>query len=381
MELTIQAGLLKRLFRAVGKVIRTCTKFPALGHVELVAEPGSLKLRAVCMEGLQATARLDVTEAGAMCLVERGGSVLLEHRMLRDALENVSDRAMVTLTGMGNRLRLTEPGGEWRLLLSEDELPPEDDSLYADSKLVLVHALEPSAALRGLLEFAPQRDPRKALLGIHLTRRGGRLWAEATTGRIAARQELKLEERSRLGIGPVDCIVPAELVRLIAQRQGDWRLLIGQQRIEASLIEGAVEIKYNARLIDGPYPNLTEIMDEERTNCVTMGTLERKGLLGALKRAGRVTHAICLEQKTDCVRLRCADPIARELFSCALSGHLGGVTAIGFNVGYLLTLLNHVPREDQVTLRIKSARHPVILGGAGGQVEMIIMPVRLEDEA
>jgi DNA polymerase-3 subunit beta len=362
----VRESLLKPLQLAAGVVERRQT-LPVLANVLLSLEPGMLRITGTDLEvEIRGTLPLDSP-------VE-AGEITVPARKLLDICRSLPDGAAITVsTDTDNRIRIQS--GRSRFTLAT--LPAEDFP-EVDREPGRIQFLISQGRLKGLLDqtsFAmAQQDVRYYLNGMLWEITAGRLRAVATDG-----------HRLALADAAVD-VTPGERVQAILPRKGvqelarllgddaDAQVVIGTNHVR---VEGA-DYHLTTKLVDGAYPDYERVLPRNG-NRIVEG--DRELLRQAFYRA-----AILSNEKYRGVRLGLTQGMltavannpeqerAEEEVSVAYEGDQ---LEVGFNVSYLLDVLNALPGA-RVRFCMADANSSVLLTNPDDtDATYVIMPMRL----
>jgi DNA polymerase III subunit beta len=236
----------------------------------------------------------------------------------------------------------------------------------------------PQQALRrglSLVQYAmAQQDIRYYLNGLLMVVEDGALKLVATDGHRLAFAALKLGA----GLPRQEVIVPRktvlELAKLLAESDDPVRIEISAT--QAAFSFGSVELV--SKLIDGKFPDYTRVIPTGHKNRLQA---EREPLRQALQRA-----AILSNEKFRGVRWVVSDGALKIVSSNAEQEeaheelevkYSGDNLDIGFNVNYLLDVLNNVAGEALECAFGDSASSALITYASEKDFKYVVMPMRI----
>jgi DNA polymerase-3 subunit beta len=358
--------LLGPLAAAAGIIERRHT-LPILSNVLIERAAGVLSFLATDIE-------IQITARGA---VEPGGeprAVTVGARKLVDILRALPEDAEVTLQQQDKRLQLK--AGKSRFALQT--LPAEDFPRLAKPAGEAARFSLPQKALRrllGLVQYAmAQQDIRYYLNGLLMVVEEGQLRLVATDGHRLAYVSTPLEAQ----LARQEVIVPRktvlELAKLLADSDDEVRIELSAT--QAAFSFGAVDLV--SKLVDGKFPDYTRVIPTGHRNRLL---IEREVLRQALLRA-----AILSNEKFRGVRWVLTDGSLKIVSSNAeqeeaeesLEVSYGGdALDIGFNVNYLLDVLNNVP-GGQVECSFGDASSSALIRfPSEAEFKYVVMPMRI----
>jgi DNA polymerase-3 subunit beta len=352
---------------AVSGIIERRHTLPILSNVLIERGAGSLSFLATDIE-IQITARTAIEVTGEARAVTVGA------RKLVDILRALPEGAEVTLQQQDKRLQVKS--GKSRFALQT--LAPEDFPRLARPAGEVARFAMPQKALRqliGLVQYAmAQQDIRYYLNGLLMVVEDGQLKLVATDGHRLAYAGAALEPR----VPRQEVIVPRktvlELAKLLADADDEVRVEVSAT--QAVFAFGAVELV--SKLIDGKFPDYTRVIPAGNKNRLEV---QREPLRQALQRA-----AILSNEKFRGVRLVLTDGSLKIVSSNTEQeeaeetlevGYSGDALDVGFNVNYLLDVLNNVPGGEVRCAFGDSASSALFEFPAQPGFRYVVMPMRI----
>jgi DNA polymerase-3 subunit beta len=352
---------------AVSGIIERRHTLPILSNVLIDTAGGSLSFLATDIE-IQITARATVG-AGADARALTVGA-----RKLLDILRALPEGTEVTLQPQDKRLLVK--AGKSRFTLQT--LPAEDFPRLAKPAGQAARFTLSQKVLRrllGLVQYAmAQQDIRYYLNGLLMVVEEGHLKLVATDGHRLAFAAVKLGA----DLPRQEVIVPRktvlELTKLLAD--SDQELNIELSGTQASFSFGAIELV--SKLIDGKFPDYTRVIPTQHKNRLQVG---REPLRQALLRA-----AILSNEKFRGVRWVLAEGALKIVSSNAEQeeaheelevNYAGDALDIGFNVNYLLDVLNNVSGSDIECAFGDASSSALISYATEKDFKYVVMPMRI----
>ena len=366
MKFSIQReDFLKPLQQVIGVVERRQT-LPVLGNVLLNANRKSVQLTATDLEvELQSHVNVAVTETG---------DITLPARKLLDICRTLPAEAQLDISVKKDRALVRS--GKSRFTLST--LPATEFPVIDKIKSARKFSLQESA-LHGLIErtaFAmAQQDVRYYLNGLMLESVTGTLRAVATDGHRLAMCELMAD----VGEG-VDqqVIVPRkgiqELQRLLEQKDADIQVEIGSNHIRII----TDELRFTSKLIDGRFPDYQRVMPK---NADKRLLINRDLLRQALTRTSILSNekyrGIRLEFSENNIKIQSHNQEQEEAVEEIDAHYDSEAIVIGFNVTYLLDVLNAINTDD-VEMFLSDGNSSALINKPGDEdCRYVVMPMRL----
>ena len=352
---------------AVSGIIERRHTLPILSNVLIDGSADTLSFLATDIE-IQINARSGLASARDARALTVGA------RKLLDILRALPEDAEVSLQPQDKRL-LVKAG---RSRFSLQTLPAEDFPRLAKAAGEVARFTMAQKALRrllGLVQYAmAQQDIRYYLNGLLMVVEGGELKLVATDGHRLAFAALPLTAN----LPRQEAIVPrktvVELAKLLAESDDEVRLELSPT--QAGFSFGSIELV--SKLIDGKFPDYTRVIPTQHKNRLQA---EREPLRQALQRA-----AILSNEKFRGVRWVLTDGSLKIVSSNADQeeaqeelevGYAGDALDIGFNVNYLLDVLNNVAGNELECAFGDSSSSALISYPSEKGFKYVVMPMRI----
>jgi DNA polymerase-3 subunit beta len=352
---------------AVSGIIERRHTLPILSNVLIERAQDTLAFLATDIE-IQIAARSGIDAPAEARAVTVGA------RKLLDILRALPEGAEVVLQQQDKRLLVK--AGKSRFTLQT--LAAEDFPRLAKPAGESARFEMEQKALRRLLSLVQyamaQQDIRYYLNGLLMVVDEGSLKLVATDGHRLAYAALKLGAQ----LPRQEVIVPRktvlELGKLLADSDAPVKIEIAAT--QAAFSFGAIDLV--SKLIDGKFPDYTRVIPTSHKNRLQ---IEREPLRQALLRA-----AILSNEKFRGVRWVLADGSLKIVSSNAEQEeaheelevqYSGDALDIGFNVNYLLDVLNNVSGETIECAFGDSASSALITYGSEKDFKYVVMPMRI----
>src|SRR5437764_3970424 len=351
---------------AVSGIIERRHTLPILSNVLIERTTQALSFLATDIE-IQITARSTLMAGGDPRAVTVGA------RKLVDILRALPEDTEVTLQQQDKRLLVK--AGKSRFTLQT--LPAEDFPRLArpagEARFVL--SQKALRRLLGLVQYAmAQQDIRYYLNGLLMVVEDRQLKLVATDGHRLAYASLKLNAE----LPRQEVIVPRktvlELVKLLAD--SDEEVAIELSTTQAAFSFGTVEVV--SKLVDGKFPDYTRVIPTQHKNRLQT---EREPLRQALQRAAILSNEkfrgvrwVLTEGSLKLVSSNAEQEEAQEDLDVKYSGD---ALDIGFNVNYLLDVLNNVPGSAVECAFGDSSSSALISYASEQDFKYVVMPMRI----
>ncbi|MGE0357133.1 MAG: DNA polymerase III subunit beta [Burkholderiales bacterium] len=359
-------ALLAPLQHVTGIVERRHT-LPILSNVLIQAHGGSVDFVATDLE-VQITAKAALESGGAE------GSITVGARKLYDILRSLPEDAEVALDAKENRMVVRAGKSRFNLqTLAAADFPRMVESRDATRTLTL-----PQKALKNalrLVQFAMAvQDIRYYLNGVLFSVEKNTLRVVATDGhRLSfAAENLGEEHESVEAILPRKTVL--ELIKLLGDTDDPVTLSIGSNQVRFSL--GGIEIV--SKIVEGKFPDYQKVIPTTHHNRVT---LERVTLAQSLNRAAILSNdkirGVRLVFTKNALSIICTNNEQEEAEEGLTIDYDGDPLDIGFNISYLLDVLNHVDSET-VTVTMGDSNSSALIQIPGNdEFKYVVMPMRI----
>jgi len=352
---------------AVSGIIERRHTLPILSNVLIEHGVGALTFLATDIE-IQITSRTALESSGD------ARSVTVGARKLVDILRALPESAEVTLQQQDKRLQVK--AGKSRFVLQT--LPAEDFPRLAKPVGEVARFSLQQKELRrllGLVQYSmAQQDIRYYLNGLLMVVEDKALKLVATDGHRLAFASMALESK----LPRQEVIVPRKTVLELAKllSDSDAQVRIELSSAQASFAFGAVDLV--SKLIDGKFPDYTRVIPVGHKNQLLIG---RDILRQALMRAAILSNEkfrgvrwVLTDGSLKIVSSNTEQEEAEETLEVA---YKGDALDIGFNVNYLLDVLNNVVGSE-VECRFGDAASSALISFASeADFKYVVMPMRI----
>ena len=362
---TTNAKLLAPLQQVTGIVERRHT-LPILSNVLITASGSRVEFLATDLE-VQITSRAEIDGSAE-------GSVTAGARKLYDILRSLPEDAEVSLEAKESRMTVRAGKSRFNLqTLAAADFPRMVEAKDASKTLKLSQRALKDAL--GLVQFAMAvQDIRYYLNGVLFS-------VDKDTLRVVATDGHRLSYASQsLGSdhGSVEAILPRktvlELIKLLADSDDPVSLSIGSNQARFSF--GGIEIV--SKIVEGKFPDYQKVIPTAHKNRVT---LERPALAQSLNRAAILSNekirGVRLVFTKDALSIICTNNEQEEAEEGLAIDYDGDPLDIGFNISYLLDVLNHVDSET-VSFTMGDSNSSALVQMPGrDDFRYVVMPMRI----
>ena len=357
--------LLGPLQQVTGIVERRHT-LPILSNVLVTATGGRVDFLATDLEvQVTSSAQLDGNAEG---------TVTVGARKLYDILRSLPEDAEVSLESKENRMTVRAGKSRFNLqTLAAADFPRMVEAKDASKTLRL-----PQKALKkalGLVQFAMAvQDIRYYLNGVLFSVDGNTLRVVATDGHRLSFASQALDGDH----GSVEAILPRktvlELIKLLGDTDDPVELAIGSN--QARFRFGGIEIV--SKIVEGKFPDYAKVIPTTHKNRVS---IDRATLVQSLNRAAILSNekirGVRLVFTKDSLSIICTNNEQEEAEEGLAIDYDGDPLDIGFNISYLLDVLNHV-ESPTVTFTMGDSNSSALVQMPGREdFKYVVMPMRI----
>jgi DNA polymerase-3 subunit beta len=367
VKLQASAQELLAQLQTVSRVASTRSAVQALSGVQVVAEGGTVELRATDMEvGLRVPLQAAIVREGTAVLPARltldvvralpASDVTLELRATEQDVEIVSGSATFHI----------------RTLRGED-FPPFPDA--AGDAVVTVPAQAFVGTVGKVARSASRDETRPILTGILVSASDRELRMVATDSYRLSVKETPLDADLD---GSFEANVPAralqELARIAQQAEADT--LRATRRANQIVFEvGGMVL--TSRLIEGQFPNYRQLLPETYEHELRLETREVTDVVRRISLLAQRNAPLRLGFREGELTVSAQTPDVGEARETVPVPFAGEPFEIGFNPEFLRDGLESVDADDVVLKLISPLRPGLIEAGDGSGFLYLIMPIRL----
>jgi len=360
-------SLLTPLQHVVGAVERRQTS-PVLGNVLIDADDGVLTVTATDTEiELQAHADLHIDQSGV---------TTVPARKLLEICRYLPDSARIDFDSTGEKVKFNSGRSRFTLATLPVEEFPKVDALQ-DPQIVTLAAGELHQCIRSTAFSMAQQDVRFYLNGMLLEIGSARLSCVATDGHRLAYSQCATEAEPA---EPVRSIIPRksinELQRLLGAAGADdpVQLRITPQHLQITI----AEVRLTTKLIDGRFPDYNRVIpiDGNKELVIDCATL-KQSLTRASVLSNEKYRGVRMALQSGVLTISSNNPDQEEAIDEVEVDYTGDSAEIGFNVTYLLDVLNTL-ESDNARILLKDGNSSVLITPEhNSDSKYVVMPMRL----
>ncbi len=369
MKVTCRPSVLGQALQVVSRAISSRTTLPILNNILIETTPEGLALSATNLEiGIRKLVPAEVAMEG---------STTAPARLLTDFVGTLPDEDLeMTLDGATQSLSLRCARFDTHIKCIEaEEFPPGPRPDEGDRLQVPLDEL--IKAVEQTQMAASTDEARPVLTGVLVQLQQGNLTLAATDGHRLAVRKLPASGSSDL---EASLIVPAralaELSRVFKGEPSQVEIIISKARNQIFFKAGNSEL--TSRLIDGKYPNYSQVIPSKSSTKVRLATSELTQTVRAVSLFARDSaNVIRVKAQSGAVVLSATTNEVGDSKAEMPAEVEGSEIQIAFNARYVLDALA-VIGEDQVELLFDGPLSPGLIRPPGKEHYLyVIMPVRV----
>ena len=353
--------------QSVSGIVERRHTLPILSNVLLEKKGDQLTLLATDIE-------IQITTSTTCTGGEGDGAVTVGARKLQEILRSLPDSTEITLSLEDKRLQVK--GGKSRFNLQT--LPADDFPRMTlsegDTKQFSITQRDFRQLIAKTQYSMAAQDVRYYLNGLLLLVDGKELRAVATDGHRLAYASVAIETE----LPRQEMILPRktvlELNRLLVDNDEPLNITLASNQVRFAF--GSIVLV--SKLIDGKFPDYERVIPPTLKNHMTVG---RQMLMQAMQRAAILTNekfrGVRVVLGENSLRLIAANAEQEEAQEEIEVQYTGDAIDVGFNVGYLLDVLNNV-HSDEIQWSFNDANSSALITVPGNdRFKYVVMPMRI----
>ncbi|MBE5254328.1 DNA polymerase III subunit beta [Mixta mediterraneensis] len=339
---------------------------PILGNLLMQVNEGSLLLTGTDLE-MEMVARVALTQA------HEPGATTVPARKFLDICRGLPEGAEINVTLEGDRMLVRS--GRSRFSLST--LPASDFPNLDDWQSEVEFTL-PQATLKRLIEATQfsmaHQDVRYYLNGMMFETEGEELRTVATDGHRLAVCSMPVGQAlpSHSVIVPRKGVI--ELLRLLDGGETPLQVQIGSSNIRAHV----GEFIFTSKLVDGRFPDYRRVLPKNPDKILEAGCdVLKQAFARAAILSNEKFRGVRLYITENQLKITANNPEQEEAEEMLDVSYNGSELEIGFNVSYVLDVLNALKCENVRLLLTDSVSSVQIEDVASPSAAYVVMPMRL----
>ena len=340
---------------------------PILANLKIVAINNSVQITATDLE-IQVKINTKVKKV----IVE--GETTVSARKMSELCRSLPDKEKLEFTLEEGKLTVSSKNfhADFATLSSDDfpilEMSDQGETIEINSSLLKKLLVKTNFCMAS-------QDVRYYLNGLLLEIKDSTLTAVATDGHRLALSSSKLSKSTEKNIR---LIIPRkavlELSKSLNQSDEEVQVILAQSSIEVK----NSSMQFTSKLVDGKFPDYEKVFPKGESNKLTVSI---ENLQGALTRAAVLSNekyrGVRFQLAKNLLKLTANNPEKESAEEVIEVDYKGAELEIGFNIGYILDVLNSMESEE-VELHFFSEESSCLINEPGNESEVyVIMPMRL----
>ncbi len=374
MRFTLSSSALNSRLQTLSKVINSKNSLQILDSFLFDIQDKQLNITASDSENVMRTSvQLDECDGESKFAVP--------NRTILDAVKELPEQPLTFDVDMNNfTIQIQYQNGVYNFTAQNAAEYPETQAIPDGATVITMNAGTLSDNINRSLFATAQDELRPVMNGIYFDLTSDSLAIVASDGhKLVRNKNFNLKSET-----PASFILPKKpamlLKNVLTKDEGDAVIKFDAKNAEIHYAGGSL----SCRLIEGRYPNYNSVIPQNNPNQLTV---DRKGLLGALRRvlpfASESSQLIRLHLEAGKLELSSEDvdfaTSAKESIVCDYSGQ---TMSIGFKGSSLTEILTNLESEDVTIQLADPSRAGVIVPVTqpeGEDILMLIMPMLLND--
>ncbi|KFZ36154.1 DNA polymerase III subunit beta [Shewanella mangrovi] len=366
MKFSIERDELLKPLQLVSGAVERRHNLPILSNVLVEVSGHSLKLTGTDLE-------VELVGSAPITGDIQEGRTTVPAKKLLDIVKSLPDHSEVNVEQQENKWLLRSGRSRFTLATLPAEEYPNVESFQPNIELSLSQGLLKSLIEATQFSMANQ-DVRYYLNGLLLETEGSVLRAVATDG-----HRLALSHRSiEANLAENQVIVPrkgvVELSRLLDSDDQSIALAIGENAIRATTASAVL----TSKLVDGRFPDYRRVLPKGGDKVVIAS---RNSLKQSLLRASILSNekfrGVRIQLSDSLLKINANNPEQEEAEEIVDVEYSGPSLEIGFNVSYLLDVLNSL-KSDDVRITLSDGNSSALIENHVEEDSMyVVMPMRL----
>lgn len=367
MHFSIQREALLKPLQLIAGVVERRQTLPVLSNLLLTVNDQILSIAGTDLE-VELVGRIRLEEPA------NAGQVTVSAHKLMDICKSLPSDALLDINLQGQNIILK--AGRSRFSLAT--LPAKDFPIAEDSSTTFAFNVS-QATLKQLIErcaFAmAKQDVRYYLNGMLLELESNQLRAVATDGHRLALSTVATDllDTSRLQV-----IIPRkgvlELSKLLAEEQGEVQIQLGQHQARATL----GDFTFSTKLVDGKFPDYQRVLPQPGQRLLVADCRQLQDSFARISiLCNEKFRGIRLQTNDQTLKVQANNPEHESAEEEIEVEFRGEPLDIGFNVGYLLDVLQ-VIHSEKVRIALADGNNSALIQNEDDDSSSyVVMPMRL----
>ncbi len=373
MKFEVNREDLLKVLQGCGAVVERRQTLPILSNLHLAASDSSLTITGTDLE----------VEIVGVCevVVSAEGACTIPARKVLDICRALEEGSLMAFTSEGGKVTIQSGRSRFSLAtMSAEEFPRIEGGEILSSISIPIERLKQLITQVG---FAmAQQDVRYFLNGMLLESEGEDLRAVATDGHRLALSSRKIiagsginetgDKAQKQAILPRKSVI--ELGRLLSDEDDNVEIRFGENHVIAKF--GAFRL--TSKLVEGQFPDYKKVLPAGTENSLTG---DRDSMKQSFQRVAILSNekyrGVKLSLNKDLLNISANNPEQEEAYEEVAVDYAGVEMEIGFNVNYILDVLN-VLGDKSVKISVADANSSALIESEEDPESVfVVMPMRL----
>ncbi|RUO81030.1 DNA polymerase III subunit beta [Idiomarina tyrosinivorans] len=366
MKFTLSRDEFLKPLQVVSGAVERRHTLPILANVLIQCDGNELKLTGTDLE-VELVSAVQSVDGDA-------GEITVPAKKLLDIVRSLPDGASLEFVAADDRVTLRSGRSKFTLSSLPASDFPNIDDWEGDS-----HWVMEQGELRHLMEKThfsmANQDVRYYLNGMLFETDNSLLRTVATDGHRLAMSHCTVNQP---GLPQRQVIVPrkgvVELLRLLADNDSEVELAMGNNHIRVK----TKDITFTSKLVDGRFPDYRRVLPQGGDRIVVADRdLLRQAFVRASILSNEKFRGVRLNLQPSELCITATNPEQEQAEEQIEVEFNGEALEIGFNVSYLLDVLNNID-EDEVRLTLADSNSSALIEPASSDNSVyVVMPMRL----
>lgn len=366
MKFVISREALLQPLQLVSGVVEKRQTLPVLANVLFILEGENLTLTGTDLE-------VEIIGKATLDTVGEDGEITLPARKLMDICKSLPEGSNIEISVANNKATLVSGRSKFTLVtLSANEFPSINDINEKQSFVITQNRLK---HLIENISFAmAQQDVRYYLNGMLFEFSPQQIRAVATDGHRLATAviEQTYSGETEQIIMPRKGVL--ELARLMEDNENEVTLMLSNNHVRVK----TDAFVFTSKLVDGKFPDFNRVIPKNNTQILLANRQELKQVF---QRAAILSNekyrGVRLILKRNSLQVFANNPDQEEAEEILEVNYQGDEFEIGFNVSYLLEVINVIQDESIKLLLADSNSSALIEYPEANGCQYVVMPMRL----
>lgn len=367
MKFTVSRDAFLKPLQIVSGAVERRHTLPILSNLLLKVEGDTLRLTGTDLE-VELISSVKVESSGG------DGMVTVPAKKLLDIVRSLPDESPIELVGDDEGVRVRSGRSKFKLSsLSADDFPNTEDW---SSEVNFITSQDTLKRLMEKTHFSmANQDVRYYLNGMLFETDANMLRSVATDGHRLAMSNCHIEQP---GLSQRQVIVPrkgvVELLRLLNEDDSEVAVAIGNNHIRVE----TADIVFTSKLVDGRFPDYRRVVPQGGDKQIFA---DRDLLRQAFGRASILSNekfrGVRLNITAGELCITATNPEQEQAEEVIEVNYEGEAIEIGFNVSYLLDVLNNIEAEEVCFVLSDANSSALIEPKDDDSCCYVVMPMRL----